>query len=154
MAGLRHPSSNDLAARVREYQVRADWPVGVDQGMESFAGSRIGPSMQIAGEIAWRGSLQVAGTCRGRLAGGDLGIESGGRVSGVVEVDNLDCAGSLQGQVIASSCTLRRGACQSGRVRTHHLSLEPGAALDIISPRDISRLPSAEAALLPQAEVP
>jgi cytoskeletal protein CcmA (bactofilin family) len=122
--------------------------------MESFAGSRIGPSMQIAGEIAWRGSLQVAGTCQGSLTGGDLVIESDGQVSGVVEVDNLDCAGSLQGQVVASSCTLRRGACQSGRVTTCQLSLEPGAALDIISPGDASRLPSAEAALLPQTEVP
>ena len=148
------PAATMLKPGYGEYQFRADRPVGVDQGMESFAGSRIGPSMQIVGEIVWRGSLQVAGTCQGSLAGGDLGIAPGGRVSGVVDVDNLDCAGSLQGEVVATSLALRRGACQSGRVTTCQLSLEPGAALDIISPGNASRLPSAEAALLPQTEVP
>jgi hypothetical protein len=68
------PAATMLKPGYGEYQMRADRPVGVDQGMESLAGSRIGPSLQIVGEIVWRGSLQVAGTCQGSLTGGDLGI--------------------------------------------------------------------------------
>jgi type II secretory pathway predicted ATPase ExeA/cytoskeletal protein CcmA (bactofilin family) len=98
--------------------------------MDNESGSKIGPGMVVRGELSCNGKLRIAGDLEGTIVGGDLVIESEGRVCGIIEGQCIDCSGRLEGKIVAQKFILRRGACHVGTVVTDELSVETGAVLD------------------------
>ena len=92
--------------------------------------SRIARSMVIRGDVECNGPVLVEGRLEGSFRGQDLEIAHGGVVSGRIGATRIECSGNLEGEIAASSLTLRKNGCHRGTVTTESLVVEPGAVLD------------------------
>ncbi len=91
--------------------------------------SLIGESLQIDGDVASNGDLEVAGRIDGNVQANGLVVHENGEINGDVRADDVRVAGTVTGTVLARNVSLTATAEVNGDVVHQMLSLETGAAL-------------------------
>jgi cytoskeletal protein CcmA (bactofilin family) len=91
--------------------------------------ARIGSGARVRGRVTGDGSLVIEGRVEGEIAvRGDLTIDSTGAVVSDVDAHSVTVAGSLEGNVSASTTVMvRAGARVHGDLRGKEVTLEEGA---------------------------
>ena len=92
--------------------------------------SIVSNGMQVTGDIASDGEVQVDGVLLGDIKCAKLTIGESGRIQGSVVADNCLVHGEVIGQIKADSVTLSRSSRVEGDVLHDTLAIEPGARLD------------------------
>lgn len=92
--------------------------------------SIVSTGMQVTGDIASDGEVQVDGVLLGDIKCAKLTIGESGRIQGSVVADNCLVHGEVIGQIKADSVTLSRSSRVEGDVLHDTLAIEPGARLD------------------------
>ncbi len=89
----------------------------------------IGKSMVVDGEITGTQNIQVIGKVSGRIDGTvDVHIDEDGKVEGVVQANNVDIAGTLEGDAIASDkCQIQNAGVVVGDIRSKRILIADGA---------------------------
>ena len=99
-------------------------------GMDSRAIAIIGRGMVIKGQIRSAEHMHIAGEIDGSLylAGYDLTVTADSRVRADVTAREVDCSGTIQGNVDATrKITVRQGGKLIGDLRTPGIVIEDGA---------------------------
>lgn len=88
--------------------------------------------VEIRGDLAFSGRLEFDGRLEGNLRSGDeLVVGESAVISGTVEAETADIAGSIQGEVIVAGRALfRPGAMVYGSVMAGAIVIEEGAVID------------------------
>jgi cytoskeletal protein CcmA (bactofilin family) len=86
--------------------------------------------MQVTGDIASDGEVQIDGVLSGDIRCAKLTIGETGRIHGSVIADSCLVHGEVIGQIKADSVTLSRSSRVEGDVLHDTLAIEPGARLD------------------------
>jgi cytoskeletal protein CcmA (bactofilin family) len=90
----------------------------------------IDKTMVISGEIAFKGKTRIDGTINGDITGEHLILSESGKITGDLNVSSFICHGTIEGNIIASLVTARKGCSIRGRLEAGSLTVEPGARLD------------------------
>ncbi len=90
----------------------------------------IDKTMVISGEITFKGKTRIDGTINGNLTGEHLILSESGKILGDINVSSFICHGAIEGNIIASLVTARKGCSIKGRLEAGSLTVEPGARLD------------------------
>ena len=108
-----------------------------------MAGTLIGETMRIKGNIVSKEALQLNGELEGQVDLEDrLTIGPKGKASANIKAKEVDIAGTVQGNVNASErVVLRKGANLVGDVKTAGIMIEDGAYFK--GGIDISKAPGA-----------
>lgn len=92
--------------------------------------SRIGPGININGEISGKEDLLIEGQCQGKitLLESTLTIEQGARIHAEIQVRNITIKGSVKGNISASGRVLIQKEAQlDGDITAARISIEDGA---------------------------
>lgn len=92
-------------------------------------GSVIAAEMVIIGDVTFQGHLAVEGSIDGSLTGDQATLGAGGQLKGSVNVEKLECHGTLQGQIISSHLKLSSKARVQGTITANELEMASGATL-------------------------
>ena len=92
--------------------------------------SILSAGMQVTGNIASDGEVQIDGVLSGDLYCARLTIGETGRINGSVVAEDCLVHGEVVGQIKADSVTLSRSSRVEGHVLHDMLAIEPGARLD------------------------
>lgn len=92
--------------------------------------SILSAGMQVTGDIASDGEVQIDGILSGDIRCAKLTVGEAGRINGSVIADNCLVHGEVVGQIKADSVTLSRSSRVEGDVLHDMLAIEPGARLD------------------------
>lgn len=92
--------------------------------------SIIDESMNITGEIQFKGKTRIDGQIKGNITGEHLILSKTGKIEGDIEVKSFVCHGNMQGNAKADIVTLRKECTILGKIEAHSLTVEPGAVVD------------------------
>ncbi len=90
----------------------------------------IDKTMEISGEIAFKGKTRIDGTINGNINGEHLVLSQSGKIIGDITVTSFICHGAIEGNIQAGLVTARKGCSIRGRLEAASLTVEPGASLD------------------------
>ncbi|MBE0583349.1 MAG: polymer-forming cytoskeletal protein, partial [Desulfofustis sp.] len=94
------------------------------------ADSYVPEQMKITGEIRFRGVLRIDGVVEGAVRGDHVELGPSALLVGEVDLQRLDCHGSINGQIKANHVHLYSSGRIAGSVAALELSMEAGAELD------------------------
>ena len=92
--------------------------------------SKIGPGININGEISGKEDLLIEGRCQGKitLLESTLTVEQGARIHAEIQARNITIKGSVQGNISASGRVLiQKDAQLDGDITAARISIEDGA---------------------------
>lgn len=92
--------------------------------------SIIDKSMEITGEMTFKGKTRIDGSVNGNIHGEHLILSKDGRINGDITVSSFICQGSFTGNVETKILTAKRGCTINGKIIAGNLTVEPGASLD------------------------
>jgi cytoskeletal protein CcmA (bactofilin family) len=95
-----------------------------------MADTIIGPNITIEGDISGADALTVLGVIRGRIQSKEgVVVAASGRVEAEIESSTVEVAGSVQGNISATSAVeLKAGARLVGDVRAPRILIADGAS--------------------------
>lgn len=92
--------------------------------------SIIDTSMQISGEMSFKGKARIDGNIKGNVSGEHLILSKTGFIEGDITVNSFICHGSLKGNAKANIITLRKECSIIGKLEANSLTVDPGASVD------------------------
>jgi cytoskeletal protein CcmA (bactofilin family) len=106
--------------------------------IQSRQGSVISAEMVIIGDVIFQGNLVVEGSIDGSLTGDHVMLGADGQLKGSINVEKLECHGTLQGQITSSHLQLSSKAHVQGTITANELEMASGATLsgEIVVDRD------------------
>jgi cytoskeletal protein CcmA (bactofilin family) len=95
-----------------------------------MADTIIGPNITIEGDISGSDALTILGVIRGRIQTKEgVVVAASGRVEAEIESSSVEVAGSVQGNIAATSAVeLKAGARLVGDVRAPRILIADGAS--------------------------
>ncbi|MBT8333942.1 MAG: polymer-forming cytoskeletal protein [Desulfobacterales bacterium] len=96
---------------------------------QSRQGSVISSEMVIIGDVTFQGHLVVEGSIDGSLTGDHATLGVDGQLKGSVNVEKLECHGTLQGEITSSHLQLSNKAHVQGTITANELEMASGATL-------------------------
>ncbi len=94
------------------------------------SGSIFSREMTVTGEVQFAGTLIVDGKISGALSGNTMVVNSTGEVSGALEVDSLECFGTIEGTVVAGDIRISKTAAVVAEITAQTMEVEPGGTLN------------------------
>ena len=125
-------------------------PAGNDNVPLAVHPTLIGAGAVIDGTVVTQGELQIGGTVRGLVQADLCVIETGGRVDGEIEAEEVVVAGQVSGPIHARHVHLQQGARVDGDITSDTIAVDSGAKLNgavwhrdggAASPRPAAALP-------------
>ena len=101
-----------------------------EERLTSSAPSLLSAGMQVTGDIASDGEVQIDGNLSGDIRCAKLTIGETGRINGSVIADDCLVHGEVIGQIRSDAVTLSRSSHVEGDVLHDTLAIEPGARLE------------------------
>ncbi len=92
--------------------------------------SIIAKETTIKGDIDFVGNLVVEGTIESQVRGSELTVQQSGKVIGAVNVDLLNCHGTIEGDVHTKHLTMFGTAVITGKVHTSVLETAAGSMIN------------------------
>ncbi len=100
------------------------------QQVESQAiSSIIDTTMQIKGEISFKGKAKIDGQIDGNIDGEHLVLSESGVVAGDITVSSFICEGKIDGDIKADLVTAKKTCTIHGKLEAGSLTGEPGASI-------------------------
>jgi len=127
--------------------------VSTERRGEGSRPSIISAGLEIKGDLACDGDVQIEGLIVGDVRSRTLTIGEGGEVRGEVIADRIQVSGTVQGQIRSRSVNLARSARVQGDVLHESLSIEAGAFIEgnvrRVSAKEMEKSPQKEAEAKP-----
>ncbi|MGF1549776.1 MAG: polymer-forming cytoskeletal protein [Sphingomonadaceae bacterium] len=92
--------------------------------------SFVGPEVTVEGNIDSPAELEINGRVKGDVRCASLVQGEGGRIEGNLEAQDVHCAGTIDGNVVALSLTLEASARITGDVDYDTISMAKGARVN------------------------
>ncbi|NEX48316.1 bactofilin family protein [Pseudotabrizicola algicola] len=105
-------------------------PGGVPAARPSNTKSVFASDLKITGEISSIGDIEMMGDIDGNITARSLSVGAEGRMNGTITAESVDVRGTVDGQISASTFTLRAAAHVAADVTYKTLVIESGAQIE------------------------
>ncbi|MEE9446741.1 MAG: polymer-forming cytoskeletal protein [Arenicellales bacterium] len=92
--------------------------------------SIIAKDTTIKGNLDFAGTLIVEGSLESQVKGMEMTIQKSGKVNGTLDVQALNCHGTVEGDINAQTVVIHSSAVISGAINAVSLEIEPGATIN------------------------
>jgi cytoskeletal protein CcmA (bactofilin family) len=107
-----------------------DFEQNMQKAENEAISSIIDSSMQLQGDLTFKGKARIDGHITGNVNGEHLILSKAGKIEGDVNVTSFICHGKLDGNAKGKLITLRKECAIRGKIEATSLTMEPGAVID------------------------